>query len=846
MVEDSDDEVVLDSDDDLISEQKVGNCRGGLWRRASAVGPQSSGVWSSAGSNLTDKKSDNGSNLASVETHYEEALIVRPTEENLISNNENVAMPYQDQFIKQCNKFEGDEFVIFQAPCSTFENEVGVYYESQEPGEASQANALEFVDRYLSASVVSSSPEATIPKFVGMKSPLASCAKGSLNLAMKTNLMSKVGISTFEWDDKQLGHGEELFLNKKKELYNHKEKCLGAKIEDGLEGSVMFNSNEQFNVNEFDEQPKEILLIPPVENDTNERDALDLFGVGLDTQMAAEAIESLLYAPPRIIDANEDEGLEKKASKQCDSQTEGISYNQNNVTNSHEMSTFLDEHSKNQELMNVELLGTKNSTKGEPSTDKWKKLHDKSLKVFSRRKQMKKSAKEVQTFSPVACRTRKGSSVKLPKRTGGTYNLRNVTHGKLDHVHKRKLDDLDTTFSLENSKDSSKNDENFGQWKFDIWNWPKGKRTCRKMRPDVTLKSTSNTPSLVLEFGNEYSVVEPGETEGNFREASFLSNVKRKARSASICSSTALKKLVKGRSIQKSGQLSLADVTNTKCLSVSHIPSLGGENKMTDSLLKGKKLIKKTSTSPSLKNELSRSGFAEPFPDFISKDLRRRRSKVEIRVLFSQNLDDDVIKQQRKFMKKLGISMAKDCSDATHFVADRFARTRKMLETMAFGKPVVTPLWLQICEQAMSVIDEKNYILRDAKREKQFGFNMPISLSHARAHPLLKDRRVFITPQVKPDRELIGNLAKAVQGQVITDIQQASMEYNISNNLLILSCEQNYEACVPFLDKGAAVYSSELLLNGIIIQKLEYKRHRLFSDHVIMKRYTRLRKKNGN
>lgn len=86
-------------------------------------------------------------------------------------------------------------------------------------------------------------------------------------------------------------------------------------------------------------------------------------------------------------------------------------------------------------------------------------------------------------------------------------------------------------------------------------------------------------------------------------------------------------------------------------------------------------------------------------------------------------------------------------------------------------------------------------------------------------------------------------------------IQQSSMEYKISDNLLILSCEQDYEACVPFLDKGmdrpkfhyahtshqyfhmymiiicdvrvlagAAVYSSELLLNGIIIQKLEYVR----------------------
>lgn len=63
--------------------------------------------------------------------------------------------------------------------------------------------------------------------------------------------------------------------------------------------------------------------------------------------------------------------------------------------------------------------------------------------------------------------------------------------------------------------------------------------------------------------------------------------------------------------------------------------------------------------------------------------------------------------------------MATDCSDATHFVADRFARTKKMLEAMGLGKQIVTPLWLESCDQVGCIIDEKNYILRDAKKEKQ-------------------------------------------------------------------------------------------------------------------------------
>lgn len=61
-----------------------------------------------------------------------------------------------------------------------------------------------------------------------------------------------------------------------------------------------------------------------------------------------------------------------------------------------------------------------------------------------------------------------------------------------------------------------------------------------------------------------------------------------------------------------------------------------------------------------------------------------------------------------------------------------------MLEAIALGKPVVTPSWLENCEQAGYVIAEKSYILRDEKKEKEIGFNMAVSLSRAIKLPLLK------------------------------------------------------------------------------------------------------------
>lgn len=91
-----------------------------------------------------------------------------------------------------------------------------------------------------------------------------------------------------------------------------------------------------------------------------------------------------------------------------------------------------------------------------------------------------------------------------------------------------------------------------------------------------------------------------------------------------------------------------------------------------------------------------------------------------------------------QILARLGVSVASSVADATHFITDQFVRTRNMLEAIAFGKPVVTHLWIESCGQANCFMDEKNYILRDAKKEKEFGFSMPVSLARASKHPLLE------------------------------------------------------------------------------------------------------------
>ncbi|XP_020086139.1 uncharacterized protein LOC109708731 [Ananas comosus] len=216
---------------------------------------------------------------------------------------------------------------------------------------------------------------------------------------------------------------------------------------------------------------------------------------------------------------------------------------------------------------------------------------------------------------------------------------------------------------------------------------------------------------------------------------------------------------------------------------------------------------------------------------------RKKKDMASVCVLFSQHLNQDKIKQQKKILARFGALTASSIIEATHFIADKFARTKNMLEAIAMGKPVVTSMWLESCGQASCFVDEKRYVLRDLKKEKEIGFNMLVSLTRASQYPLLQAKRVLITPNVKPDQELVISLVKAACGWPLDRMGRSAMkDQKVSEDFFIISCEEDYKICLPLVKKGVKAFSSELLLNGIVIQKLEFERYRLFLDQ--MSRYT--------
>ncbi|KAK8454423.1 hypothetical protein SEVIR_5G453600v4 [Setaria viridis] len=212
----------------------------------------------------------------------------------------------------------------------------------------------------------------------------------------------------------------------------------------------------------------------------------------------------------------------------------------------------------------------------------------------------------------------------------------------------------------------------------------------------------------------------------------------------------------------------------------------------------------------------------------VLQSSRRRRNMSKVRVLFSQSMDKETIKMQTKILIYFGVPAATTIREATHFVAEKFARTRNMLEAIAMGIPIVTPSWLQCCGEARCFIDEKKYIMRDMKKEKELGFSMPVSLGRACEKPLLEGRRVLVTPNAKPSKELLKSLVVAARGQPSERITASTMKNKNFEGAFVISCEQDHSVCMPLIKSGLQVFDSELLLNGIVTQKLEFDRFRLF------------------
>ncbi|CBI26129.3 unnamed protein product, partial [Vitis vinifera] len=756
------------------------------------------------------------------------------------------------------------------------------YVDSQEPEEASQANALDFVDRFLQVNMLEFDQEVDHGKTTKTKSITVSSAKGPQSLAKASNRRNTVGQSEiFDWDDNREDEGGgEFFCHRKEELFDHKHHGRISSSEPRKTRQADLKGSQ---VDEFRNKEEKLKIHHKIMNFLNaessggefeatgaDMDVPDMPNVGFDTQMAAEAMEALFYGSSlnngdvhEACQGNHNsKGLPKRERKNSACTKEdsfqkrahpldsGVITRQSKKMKgigarlSKESSGCA--RSKNvREQIDVEPVKAKPKRTKSNSQERFASRGSENVgknpsKVTRKRKaegtlershidevegchglatshsliSVKKRGlqEELGTFTPVACRTRHRMVVNQFERakiasndSGEEINNRRKAGPLKDRRKRSKAVDV-CKVSGDKERLSTSGSNGSGKLQSD--------KLSHHEQSDSKLTAISNGGKM-----DALSCPKQSRTHRNLEGNAGLREMCKP--SGSVCTTPV-------------NSVTPTNAASPVCMGNEYVKQSCKKNLRTS-------LLKEI-------NNLTDTG---PGPTSAVKDSRRRREISNVRVLFSQHLDDDIIKQQKKILTRLGVSVASSISDATHFITDAFVRTRNMLEAIAYGKPVVTHLWLESCVQARCFIDEKGYILRDAKKEKELGFSMPVSLARACQHPLLQaisqSYFILITPNTKPGKEIIASLVKAVDGQPVERIGRSVLkDGKFPDDLLILSCDEDYAVCEPYLEKGAAVYSSELLLNGIVTQKLEYERHQLFVDNVKRTRSTIWMRKDGN
>ncbi|KAG4956165.1 hypothetical protein JHK85_042545 [Glycine max] len=853
------------------------------------------------------------------------------------------------------------------------------YVNSQEPGVLSQDNALCFVDRFLKDNIMEFDQETNCLKMEGKSKSIPS-TKRQHSLAKTVNDKGKARrTGIYDWDDSREDEGGgDIFLRRKEDFFKGEmrrprslpgfQKSKVHRLNDDKEDKKQFSipnkrktavhSDSKLGMhilkvrdniipeatmlkrnlaNELDEQFNTDCSRGEMEPNANAC-AQEMLDVGLDTQMAAEAMEALCnvgdivdhvandathvtrsgltyklnnsstgkvgsgsskersvqYDRKRKVDVKsklQTSGLSKKSTKEVRQCTEDnmmtrskrskLNAEGNQTSSANEngrvsLSPIIAQRKSDGALKRHELdeLDNPDGNNGEGGGSSVNKRHFQD---------------GVWHFTPIARRTRRSLAVNqlinrdIPSKSlrGGDIGIRSLekssgiglqaskalnsksTTGSSDHF---EVDDNSKSCQFENSVPKASAVNVSDDVKIDTLDCPKRRRSLRirqlsnddkqsetlvgsskpSAHPEDIGKSTAGKRKMRTDSVVKFHV--NCQARSSSYDGSVITSVDRKQGKISEIN---LDKANPGDNINNSEVSSSDESPRERYKSSDLASATQAKCKMpvndASPICMGDEYYKQScnrNLSRSCK-ELHREfqSLSDIRPELLtpSKDSRKRRDMTDVRILYSHHLDEDILKHQKKILARLGVSVASSIADATHFIANQFVRTRNMVEAIAFGKPVVTHLWIESCGQASCFIDERNYILRDAKKEKELGFSMPVSLARAIQHPLLKGRRVLVTTNTKPSKEIVSNLARAVQGQVVEKVGRSVFKGNtIADNLLILSCEEDYASCVPFLEKGAMVYSSELLLNGIVTQKLEYQscRHRLFADNVKKTRST--------
>lgn len=626
------------------------------------------------------------------------------------------------------------------------------YVDSQEPGDLSQANALEVVDKIVKLNVMDNVEEVFFKESADGKSKSIPNVKWVQSLAKNTaTRLSEVENSAFSWDDNLEDEGGGDFFQKNKELFfDSKKKSLkpsrksrfqnsksgtsprengdedhlkeSKKSKDAvfsdsrpLTKSLSLNGEsreESLRKNLMKELDEEIIATSGDReaDGGNDKDAHDVLDVGLDTQIAADAMETLRFAV-NIADNDGNEGMKSLRKTPCVSSVKknlhhketrsfgaGVITRQckraRTVVESHrELSDLSSKRSKNSKITLDPQLGEREPKRGKLDQkaflENTRKQNLSSIsKMIGRTRKDKidrtcasisggsKSLNDLPTqdqndsFVPVAHRTRR-SIIVNHSQCGNNIKRSRESVDVTGNVYQRLRSGAKASTS-EISEDKADPAGKFGNIEVlppNVVEHPKGRRSRsrfalvgqeettkfinkRSKLSKLDIKSSSTTNKNVkksLDASGGRSICASVDRDTCIQEDMVYT---KSSKPSFVNRNKDNKTSAEGEKANSSPEASSKD--GHKSSALENATPINCVTPVNDAspICKGDEYHKQSCRKNLLGSSLSRevNSLLTTGPERTSavKDSRRRRDMASVRVLFSRHLDADIIKQQKK------------------------------------------------------------------------------------------------------------------------------------------------------------------------------------------------------
>ena len=194
-----------------------------------------------------------------------------------------------------------------------------------------------------------------------------------------------------------------------------------------------------------------------------------------------------------------------------------------------------------------------------------------------------------------------------------------------------------------------------------------------------------------------------------------------------------------------------------------------------------------------------------------------------------------------------GISIAKNVAACCILLTDKIRLTLKFFLAIAFGKPILSLKWLEDSIKAKKCLNNwDDYILKDPKTEKKFGFSLKESLDRAQKQKLFHGYPIRLTPRIeKPPLEDLKSteqflffvveyccinliffsvMIRASYGRPIVNI------HHLTKKAIIISSKEDIENAKRFAAKAPGdvpIHSTEFILLAILKQEINFDIYKL-------------------